>query len=165
MRKTLCLFLSLSALLLVNCQQKNQEAAKENAAAKESPAAMTLPEKPPVAGELVLAAELLEIPGSFPANDLYNYAYVMKYKVVKVVQGSFAESEILVGHYNPRFAREEITDDQNDKVGGNLKSYRVGDIHYLVLSPLEGVWTGAVEDDFFKDKSKRYWAAWADKVR
>lgn len=165
MRKKLCSILLLSSVLLLNCQQKNQEAAKETPAAKESPKALALPEKPPVAGELVIAAELTEIPGSFPANDLYNYAYVMKYKVIQVVQGAYSGSEILVGHYNPRFGREEITDDQNDKVGGNLKSYRVGDIHYLVLSPLEAAWTGAVEDDFFKDKSPRYWAAWADKVR
>lgn len=120
--------------------------------------------KPPVEGEIVLTAQVEEIPGSFPANDLYNYAYVMKYKVLKVIQGSYGDPDILVGQYNPRLAREEVKDEQDAKVGGNVKSFAVGDVHYLVLSPLDGLWTGSVEDDFFKDKRPRYWALWTDKA-
>lgn len=154
--------LVLSLLLsLAACQKKSQE----SSAASEVPAAgLSVPAKPPVEGELVMTAKLLEIPGSFPANDLYNYAFVMKYQVVKVLQGTYGEPDILVGHYNPRFARDEVKDEQDAKVGGNLKSFQVGDVHYLVLSPLDGLWTGAVEDDFFKEKRPRYWGLWADKA-
>lgn len=124
----------------------------------------TAPAQVPVEGELAMTAQLMEIPGSFPANDLYNYAYVMKYKVLKVTKGSYPDADILIGHYNPRFARADIKDEQAPKVGGNVKSFQVGDIHYLVLSPLDGLWTGSVEDDYFKDKRPRYWALWADKA-
>jgi hypothetical protein len=118
--------------------------------------------KPPVEGELVITATLKDIAGPFPANDIYNYAYVMRYEVDKVHQGAYPGKDILVGHYNPRFAREEVKDDQDPKVGGNVKSFQVGDRHYLVLSPLDGIWTGAVEDEYYKDKRPRHWALWAD---
>lgn len=127
----------------------------------ESPSPVT----PPVNGTLVMKAELVEIPGLFPANELYNYAYVMKYKVLKVLAGEYTDTEILIGHYNPRFARTEIKDRLDSLVGGNLKSFQVGDVHYLVLSPMESKWTGAIEDDFFKDKRTRYWALWTDKLK
>ncbi|MDB5105918.1 MAG: hypothetical protein JWP91_3607 [Fibrobacteres bacterium] len=153
-----------SALALTACKEKVPGASGSSASESQA-AGLTVPSKPPVEGELVITARLMEIPGAFPANELYNYAYVMKYKVLKVIQGTYADSEILVGHYNPRLAREEIKDEQDAKVGGNVKSFQVGDAHYLVLSPLDGVFTGAVEDDYFKDKRPRYWALWAEKAQ
>jgi hypothetical protein len=126
---------------------------------------MAPPATPPIKGDLVVKAELVEIPGLFPANELYNYAYVMKYKVIQVLEGTYANEEILIAHYNPRFARADIVDDLDSLVGGNLKSFEVGDTHYLVLSYLEGKWVGAIEDDFFKEKSARYWALWTDKLK
>jgi hypothetical protein len=89
---------------------------------------------------------------------------VMKYKVLQVLKGKYFDSIILIGHYNPKIPREEIKDDQDVKVGGNIKSFQVGDIHYLVLAPMEGTWNGAIEDDYFNDKHKRYWALWGDKL-
>jgi hypothetical protein len=156
--------LLLSLLLpLAACKEKapgDSGSAAPAAGAKVESAAAKLP----VEGELALIAQVMEIPGAFPANDLYNYAYIMKYKVLKVTKGTYAEADILIGHYNPRFAREEIKDEQDAKVGGDVKSFQVGDIHALVLSRLDGVWTGSVEDDYFKDKRPRYWALWADKA-
>lgn len=127
-------------------------------------AAAKIPDKPPVEGSSVVVAKLLEIPGEFPPNELYNYAYIMKYQVEQVVEGKPLQGEILVGHYNPRFARGEIQDDQKDMVGGNLKSFRVGDKHYLVLNSLDEVWQGAIEDEYYRDTSPRYWASWVDKL-
>jgi hypothetical protein len=143
------------------CKEKPDTGAPASAAAAD----VKTPDKPPVDGKLVIVAELTDIPGQFPANELYNYAYIMKYKVLKVVQGSYADAEILVGHYNPRIARNDIKDDQDSKVGGNLTSFQKGDVHYLVLNPLDGEWTGAVEDEYFKDKRPRWWALWADKAK
>lgn len=140
----------LAVLVLLACGKKEKESG--------------VPAVPPVAGDLVLTAELLEIPGPFPSNDLYNYAYVMKYRVVKVHQGTYADGDILVGHYNPRLKRAEVKDDQDPKVGGNAGSFRVGDVHYLVLAGLDETWTGALEDDYFKDRRHRYWALWADRL-
>ena len=163
MRKP-ALILSLSMLFpFTACKEKTP--GTSGSPPRESAAAPAAPAKPPVEGELVMTAKLMDISGSFPANELYNYAYVMKYQVLQVSQGTYADAEILVAHYNPRMAREEIKDEQDAKVGGNVKSFQVGDTHYLVLSQLEGVFTGAVEDDYFKDKRPRYWALWADKAK
>jgi len=35
---------------------------------------------------LIIIARLVEIPGKFPPNDLYNYVFIMKYRVVKVLK-------------------------------------------------------------------------------
>ncbi|MDQ3003045.1 MAG: hypothetical protein M3Y08_17505 [Fibrobacterota bacterium] len=163
------LLLTLALLIpLAACNKKASEKAdpdKTGSSPSEAQAAgSNIPAKPPVEGELVITAKVLNIPGSLPANDLYSYAYVMKYQVLKVVQGSYPDTEILIGHYNPRMARSEVKDEQDPKVGGNVKSFQVGDVHYLVLSPLDGTWTGATEDDYFKEKRPRYWALWADKA-
>jgi hypothetical protein len=145
----------LLALLLCGCREKGKSdpGPADNAA---------VPATPPVAGKLVLTAELAEISGPFPANELYNYAFIMKYKVLKVLQGEYPDADILVGHYNPRIARADITDDQKQFVGGTLKTFRVGDKHYLVLADFDGIWNGAVEDDYYKDRRARYWARWVD---
>jgi hypothetical protein len=154
------------ALLLPFTACKEKAPGTSGSSAAETPAAgLSTPAKPPVEGELVMTAKLMEIPGSFPANELYNYAYVMKYQVLQVIQGTYADAEILVAHYNPRMSREEIKDEQDAKVGGGVKSFEVGDTHYLVLSQLDGVFTGAVEDDYFKENRPRYWALWADKAK
>lgn len=163
MRKS-ALLLSLSMLLpFTACKEKAPGASGSSSGESAPPPAA--PAKPPVEGELVMTAKLMDIAGSFPADEIYNYAYVMKYQVIQVSQGTYADTEILVGHYNPRMAREAIKDEQDAKVGGNVKSFQVGDTHYLVLSRLDDVFTGAVEDDYFKDKRPRYWAMWADKAK
>lgn len=137
---------------------------KEKASGSGAGGDLKIPAQAPVAGKLVMVAELEDIPGQFPANELYNYAYVMKYKVLKVVEGDYGDPEILVGHYNPRFARSDIKDEQDAKVGGDVTTFRKGDVHYLVLNPLDGEWTGAVEDEYFSDKRPRWWALWAAKA-
>ncbi len=43
------------------------------------------------ADPIVVDARLTEIPGKIPGNDLYNYVYVFKYKVLNVVKGSLKE--------------------------------------------------------------------------
>lgn len=161
--KKIALLASLLLPLAACDKQKPDSAASGSAAGAAS--GYTAPAKPPVDGQIVMIAKVAEIPGAFPANDLYNYCYVMKYQVVKVLQGAYADPDILVGHYNPRIARDQVKDEQDSKVGGNVKSFAVGDVHYLVLSPVDGLWTGSMEDDFFKDKRPRWWALWADNAK
>lgn len=165
MKKSALLPALLIPLVLQITACKEKAPGSSGASSAESPASASVPAKPPVEGELAMTAKLVEISGSFPANELYNYAYVMKYQVLQVSQGTYADADILVAHYNPRMAREDIKDEQDAKVGGNVKSFQVGDTHYLVLSQLDGVYTGAVEDDYFKEKRPRYWALWADKAK
>src|SRR3954453_12061948 len=111
---------------------------------------------------LVVTAKLVEIPSKFPPDDLYDYAYVMRYEVIG---GPMDKQSILVAHYKPRQPRGKIKDQMKDKVGGKLRSFKQGDVHKLELSPeLKKIWQGAVVDEFAATdrKSVRYWALVAD---
>ncbi len=115
---------------------------------------------------LVVNARLIEIPGKLPANDLYDYVYVMKYRIINVIQGMCAEKEILVGQYNPRIARNMVKDKKMDQyVNGNVTKFNVGDKHTLkLIQPIESVWKDAVEDEYkyTEDESERYFAVETD---
>ncbi len=111
---------------------------------------------------LEVTARLQKIPGKFPADELYDYVYVMQYQVEG---GEMDKQTILVGHYKPRRARAEIDDDMKKVVGGTLKRFEVGALHKLTLTPeMRKVWKGAVVDEFFDSdrKSKRYFCLKAD---
>ncbi len=149
------LTLAVLAIALGACQ-KQGDSAKTSLAIPPRPAAAQ--------GSLVLVGTLQPLPSELPANDLYKYAYVAKYTVDTVVEGSFADKEIMVAHYDPRTPRSAIQDDQKGKVGGSIAGLQPGDRHYLVLRPLDSAWTGAIEDDFPQDRSSRWWASWADGI-
>jgi hypothetical protein len=111
---------------------------------------------------LKLLARIIEIPGKFPPNDLYNYVYIMKYKVIKVVKGIYTKKEILVGHYNPLIPRSQIKDQMAETVRGNAKRFAVNDKQTLTLFPLEKVWKDAVEDDYTDLDLESYFALETD---
>jgi len=109
-----------------------------------------------------VTARLLKIPAPFAPDELYDYAYVMKYQVVG---GPRDKQEVLVAHYKPRRPRSEISGKMRKHVAGSLRSFREGDVHRLTLDPnLRKVWRGALIDEFFAvdRKSVRYWALRAD---
>ena len=109
-----------------------------------------------------VTARLQKIPGKFPADELYDYVYVMQYQVEG---GAMDKQTILVAHYKPRRARGEIDDNMKKVVGGSLKRFEVGALHRLTLTPeMRKVWKGAVVDEFFDTdrKSKRYFCLKAD---
>lgn len=137
---------------------------KQATSVKATKPGIALPARPAAQGSLVLVGTLQKVPGQFPANDLYKYAYVMKYTVDTVVEGVLSTKEILVAHYDPRTARGAIQDDQKGKVGGTLTSFREGEQHYLVLRPLDSAWTGALEDNFPQEKAPRWFATWAQGI-
>lgn len=108
---------------------------------------------------VVVKARLMEIPSQFPQNNLYNYVYIFKYKVLQVVQGQLKAQEILVGQYNPLQPRDQVHDKMDAVVNGNLKSFQTGQMHELKLSPhLQQYWDGALEDEYFDDDSERWYA-------
>ena len=114
-------------------------------------------------GTIEVTAKLLEIPGPFPPNDLYNYAYVLKYKVLTVDRGKVEGDEILVAHYNPLKPRSAAQDEFSGKVGGHLERFRAGDVHRMALeAPLDNFWMGGVVDKYFEQKGVRYWAVWTN---
>ncbi len=108
---------------------------------------------------LVVTARLVEIPGTFPPNDLYNYVYVMKYRVLEVEEGEYGDKEILVGHYNPLIPRKQINDKMDEYVEGDIEKFEEGAKHRLVLiTPIETVWNEAVEDEYFDQDVDKYYA-------
>jgi hypothetical protein len=112
---------------------------------------------------LVLIARLMEIPGKFAPNDLYNYVYIMKYRVTTVVKGAYAGQEILVGHYNPLIPRPRIKDRMAPFARGNVEQFERGARHRLTLvTPIEKVWNNAVEDDYVDSDLDKYYALTAD---
>lgn len=143
------------------------KAAKTDAVAPAKAPAAKAPKKAGKVDTLKVVARVTEIPGTFPPNDLYNYVYVMKYRVMKVVSGTCAEQEILVGHYNPLIPRKQIKDKMDAFVDGDVEKFEEGGKHSLVLvRPVDLVWSEAMEDDYFDvDASQKYYALKADMVK
>jgi hypothetical protein len=126
------------------------------AARAEAPAAA------PADATITVTAKLVEIPAKFPSDDLYDYAFVMRYQVV---DGPMSGQSILVAHYKPRQARAAIKDQMKKVVSGKVRSFHQGDVHKLQLTPnLKSVWKGALVDEFAATdrKSVRYFALVAD---
>ena len=111
---------------------------------------------------LEVTAKLVEIPSKLPPDDLYDYAYVMRYQV----QGGPLDKQfLLVAHYKPLQPRSKIKDKMKAQVGGKLRNFTVGDVHKLKLNPdLKSVWKGALVDEYAATdrKSIRYWCLQAD---
>jgi hypothetical protein len=122
-------------------------------------AAPALADDPP---SIEVTAKLVEIPTQFPPDDLYDYAYVMRYQVTG---GPMDKQSLLVAHYKPRQPRSKIKDKMKPFVRGKVRSFAVGDVHRLKLTAdLKKIWTGALVDEFAATdrKSVRYWALEAD---
>lgn len=108
-------------------------------------------------GAITVTAKLVEIPSKPPSDDLYDYAYVMRYQVVG---GSLDKSMILVAHFRPLVPRSKVTGKMKPFVAGKLRSFVQGDVHTLKLAPdLKKIWKGALVDEFEATdrKSVRYW--------
>jgi hypothetical protein len=115
---------------------------------------------------IVVTAQLSEIPGKFAPNDLYDYVYVMKYRVIKVEKGRYAEKEILVGHYNPLIPRARIKDKMDALVNGNADKFQVGVKHRMkLITPISAVWNDAVEDDYIDSELDKYFALQTDIIK
>jgi hypothetical protein len=114
------------------------------------------------AAPIEVTAKLVEIPSKMPPDDLYDYAYVMRYEVQG---GSLDKQIILVAHYKPLQQRSKIKDKMKGRVGGKLRSFTQGDVHKLKLSPdLKSIWKGALVDEYSATdrKSLRYWCLQVD---
>jgi len=121
----------------------------------------------PALGTVEVTARLVEIPGEFPQKKLYDYVYVMKYRVLATHRGKVGADEILVGHYNPQKPRSAAQDKFSGKVGGAVERFTVGDVHRLSLdSPLEDQMpmVGLI-DRYVGRPGTRYWALWTDPAR
>ena len=112
-----------------------------------------------------IKAKLLKIPTKFPPDELYDYAYVMKYKVIG---GKLDAKTLLVAHYKPRRPRKEIKDKMKKYVKGKLKRFKEGAVHQLIVTDkIRKIFKGALVDEFFATdrKSKRYWCLQVDPIK
>jgi hypothetical protein len=114
------------------------------------------------AAPVEVTAKLVEIPSKMPPDDLYDYAYVMRYQV----QGGPLDKQfILVAHYKPLLPRSKIKDKMKAQVAGKLRAFTQGDVHKLKLAPdLKAIWKGALVDEYAATdhKSIRYWCLQVD---
>lgn len=115
---------------------------------------------------LVITARLTEILGKFVDNDAYNYVYIMKYRVMEVEEGRYDRKEILVGHYNPLIVRTLVKDRMDPYVDGTVERFSVGAKHRLKLVyPIEVVWDGPIEDEYYDTDLLKYYALSADVLK
>jgi hypothetical protein len=117
-------------------------------------------------GSVEVTAQLVEIRGEFPDNANYDYAFVMKYKVLQTHRGKVDSDVIYVGHYNPRKPRATVADERVREIGGNLGQFRAGDVHRMALEkPIDDYFMGGIVDRYFEEKSDPiYWAVWTNRV-
>jgi len=114
-------------------------------------------------GTLEVTAKLVEIPeGAIFKRDLYDYATILKYQVLKVHRGKVDGDTLYVGQYNPWKPRAEAADKRAPGVGGNVRQFQVGQIHHLALEvPIEDYFMGGIVNKYFgKTTNALYWAVW-----
>lgn len=116
-------------------------------------------------GSMEVTAELIEIPeGAIFKRDLYDYATVLKYKVLKVHRGEVKADMIYVAHYNPFKPRNEAPDARVKEIGGNLKSFRAGQKHRMALEvPADDHYMGGLVNKYFDTTDDPiYWGVWTN---
>jgi hypothetical protein len=111
-------------------------------------------------GDTEVTAQLEEIRGEFIDRPMYDYAFVMKYRVLKVHRGTVDSDTLYVGHYNPLKPRASVADERVTDVGGTLKKFRAGDVHRMALaSPIDEYYMGGIVNRYFDEyKGPIYWA-------
>ena len=113
-------------------------------------------------------AKLVEIPdGAIFQRDLYDYATVLKYRVLMVHRGEVKGDTIYVGHYDPWKARAEAADRRVKDIGGNLRQFQAGQVQRLALEvPIEEHFMGGIVNKYFGNETGPiYWAVWTDLAR
>jgi hypothetical protein len=116
-------------------------------------------------GTVEVTAQLIEIPdGAIFKRDLYDYATILKYRVVQVHRGTLKGDTIYVGHYNPWKPRAEAPDKRVQNIGGDLKQFRPGQVQRMALDvPIEDFFMGGIVNKYFgRDTGPLYWAVWTD---
>jgi hypothetical protein len=116
-------------------------------------------------GTIEVTARLVEIPeGAIFKRELYDYATILKYQVLKVHRGQIQGDTIFVGHYNPFKPRSETPDRRVKEIGGNLRVFEAGQIHRMALQvPIEECFMGGIVNKYFgQDTGPIYWAVWTN---
>lgn len=115
-------------------------------------------------GHFEVTATLEEVRGEFVDRANYDYAFVMKYKVLEVHRGAMEGDTIYVAHYNPQKPRAEAADARVPDIGGNVRRFRPGDAHRMALEvPIDDYYMGGIINRYFEEYSGPvYWAVWTN---
>jgi hypothetical protein len=116
-------------------------------------------------GTVEVVAKLVEIPeGAIFKRDLYDYATILKYQVLKVQRGKVEGDTIFVGHYNPWKPRREAPDKRVPHLGGNVRQFQAGRVHHMALEvPIEDFFMGGIVNKYFGQTTNPiYWAVWVN---
>jgi hypothetical protein len=116
-------------------------------------------------GTVEVTARLEEIPdGAIFKRDLYDYATILKYRVIKVRRGKLDGDTLYVGHYDPWKPRAEAADKRAPNIGGSVRQFRAGQTHHMALEvPIEDYFMGGIVNKYFgKMTNTIYWAVWTD---
>jgi len=114
-------------------------------------------------GTVEVTARLVEIPeGAIFKRDLYDYATILKYQVLRVHRGKLDGDALYVGQYNPWKPRAEAADKRAPGIGGNVRQFQAGQVHHLALEvPIEDYFMGGIVNKYFgKTTNTLYWAVW-----
>jgi hypothetical protein len=152
----ICATVVLNGLICLSCRKESNPAAVSG----EDPNVTSM-------GHIEVTARLTEIPeGAIFKRELYDYATVLKYDVLKVHRGQVAAKTIYVGHYNPFKPRSEAADKRVPGIGGTLTSFRPGQIHRMALEvPIDDYFMGGIINKYFgKFDGPIYWAVWTNEV-
>ncbi len=118
-------------------------------------------------GSVEVTAKLVEVPeGAIFKRDLYNYATILKYEVIKVHRGQTKATTIFVGHYNPWKPRAEASDNRVKDIGGDLKKFEPGQVHRMALEvPIDDYYMGGIVNKYFGQQTgELYWAVWTNRA-
>jgi len=117
-------------------------------------------------GSVEVTAELEEIRGEFVNRSDYDYAFVMKYKVLQIHRGQVDSDTIYIAHYNPEKTRNKAHDARVPEVGGNLKRFQAGDVHRMALEvPIDDYYMGGIINRYFGEETGPiYWAVWTNQA-
>lgn len=124
-------------------------------------------EKVTTLGSMEVTGQLLEIRGEFPDIPMYDYVYVLKYKVLNTHRGKVESDTIYVGHYNPLKARKKAKDARVKEIGGKLRRFRAGDTHRMALeAPIDDYYMGGIINKYHAEMQGEpiYWAVWTNRV-
>ena len=116
-------------------------------------------------GSFEVTAELVEIPeGAIFKRDLYDYATVLKYRVIKVHRGQVAGDTIYVAQYNPFKPRNEAADARVKDIGGNVRTFQPArSSAWRLEAPVEDHFMGGLVNKYFgKTTDPIYWAVWTN---
>ena len=70
---------------------------------------------------------------------------MLKYKVLNVHRGKVDGETIYVGHYNPFKPRSEVADQRVSEIGGDLKTFRAGQVQRMALDvPIDDHFMGGI---------------------